>query len=175
LARLTQRESRPPPLPQPVGTGTPFATSCHSGEGHCARLRLLLLAPGLRRTPTLLVLDIAWDWRARNRFADTQGERDHGAAAKPGDKHRKHSRRVPRCFGYPTPPVREVVTTLIGVRALREVRLDQDPNQRSRRADANATLSAASSREGPTSRAVGAGPPKKLASTFPTIPPPNSM
>ncbi len=52
--------------------------------------------------------------------------------------------------------------------------LDQDPNQRARRVAANSTLSAASSREGPTSRAVGAGPPRKLASTMPTIPPPNS-
>jgi hypothetical protein len=51
----------------------------------------------------------------------------------------------------------------------------QDPNQRSRRVEANASSSAASSREGPTSRAVGAGPPRKLASTLPTIPPPNSM
>jgi hypothetical protein len=52
--------------------------------------------------------------------------------------------------------------------------LDQDPNQRARRVAANSTLSAARSREGPTSRAVGAGPPRKLASTMPTIPPPNS-
>jgi hypothetical protein len=52
---------------------------------------------------------------------------------------------------------------------------DQDPNQRSRRVAANASLSAAISNEGPISRAVGWGPPRKLASTFPTIPPPNSM
>ncbi len=53
--------------------------------------------------------------------------------------------------------------------------VDQDPNHRACRVDANASFSAASSRDGPTSRAVGAGPPRKLASTFPTIPRPNSM
>ena len=50
-----------------------------------------------------------------------------------------------------------------------------NPNHRCRLAKANASFSAASSREGPTSRAVGVAPPKKLASTLPTMPPPNSM
>jgi hypothetical protein len=74
-----------------------------------------------------------------------------------------------------------VVDGLVRVRASRveltergRAALDQDPNQRARRVAANSTLSAASSRDGPTSRAVGAGPPRKLASTMPTIPPPNS-
>jgi hypothetical protein len=53
--------------------------------------------------------------------------------------------------------------------------LRQDPNQRSRRVEANSSFSAASSREGPISRAVGAGPPRKFASTFPTSSRPNSM
>src|SRR5205823_5648913 len=53
--------------------------------------------------------------------------------------------------------------------------VDQDPNQRARRVEPNASFSAASSRDGPTSRAVGAGPPRKFASTFPTSLRPNSM
>jgi len=52
---------------------------------------------------------------------------------------------------------------------------DQDPNQRARRVEANTSFSRARSCDGPTRRAVGAGPPRKLASTLPTIPPPNSM
>ena len=48
------------------------------------------------------------------------------------------------------------------------------PNQRARRVEANVFFSSARASDGPTRRAVGAGPPRKLASTFATRPPPNS-
>ena len=49
-----------------------------------------------------------------------------------------------------------------------------EPNQRAPLIEPNSCFSAVSSRDGPTSSAVGAGPPRKLASTLPTSPPPNS-
>jgi hypothetical protein len=49
------------------------------------------------------------------------------------------------------------------------------PNQRARRVGANDFLSAARASFGPTTCAVGDGPPRKFASTFATRPPPNSM
>ena len=49
------------------------------------------------------------------------------------------------------------------------------PNQRARRVEANASFSAASSSDGPTTVATGDGPPRKLAWIFATRPLPNSM